>query len=223
MFTPFYHGMTRKITTAFGTLFNGIYIERGENSTYKKIKIPLTYAPKERMMERLNLELTDPKAYSVSLGVPRISFMMTGLEYDGERKKNTRATRKVEKELANGDVVVNYHYNEVPYKLFYSLFVYSRTMDDGLKIIEQILPFFTPEFTLTLKPGILNDTYEKIDVPITLLSIEPDQQFEGSFKDENQRTIIWELKFSIRTSFYGPVRESGLIRTVDINLFDGID
>lgn len=223
MFTTFYHGITKKITASFGTLFNNIYIERGQGNTYKKIKVPLTYAPKERMMERLNLDLDDPKAYAAQLSLPRLSFMMTDLEYDTERKRNSSTRRKIEKELLNGDVIINYHYAEVPYKLSYSLFVYTRTMDDGLQIIEQILPFFTPEFTITIKPGILSDTYEKIDIPVTLLSVQPDQQFEGSFKDENQRTIVWELKFSVRTLYYGPVKESGLIKTVDINFFDGLD
>jgi hypothetical protein len=223
MFTTFYHGITKKITASFGTLFNNIYIERGQGNTYKKIKVPLTYSPKERMMERLNIELDDPKAYAAQLSLPRMSFMMTNFEYDTERKKNSIVKRKIEKELTNGDVTINYHHAEVPYKLGYSVYVYSRAMDDGLKIVEQILPFFTPEFTLTIKPGVLGDVYEKIDVPITLLSVEPDQQFEGSFKDENQRTIVWELKFVVRTSFYGPVKDSGLIKTMDINFFDGID
>jgi hypothetical protein len=220
MFTTFYHGITKKITAAFGTLFNNIYIERGSGNTYKKIKVPLTYAPKERMMERLNLELDDPVAYATALGIPRMSFMMTGFEYDTERKKNSVVKRAAEKIQTNGDVTLNYHFNEVPYKLSFSLFVYSRTMDDGLKIIEQIIPFFTPEFTITIKPGILNDVYEKIDIPITLLSVEPDQQFEGSFKDDSQRTIIWELKYIIRVPYYGPVKNANLIKTIDVNLFD---
>lgn len=223
MFTTFYHGMTKKITAAFGTLFNNIYIERGSGNTYKKIKIPLTYAPKERMMERLALELDDPKAYAVQTTLPRLSFMMTGIEYDTERKLNSINKRRTEKTLTNGDITINYHHSDVPYKLAFSVYVYSRTMDDGLQIVEQILPFFTPEFTITIKPNILGDQYEKIDVPITLVGIRPDQQFEGSFKDDNQRTIIWELEFTVRTSFFGPVKDSGLIKTMDINLFTGLD
>jgi hypothetical protein len=220
MFTTFYHGITKKITASFGTLFNNIYIERGEGTTYKKIKVPLSYSPKERMMERLNLELDDPKAYATSLTLPRMSFMMTGLEYDTERKRNSITTRKAEKIQTNGDVIIHHHFAEVPYKLNYSLFIYTRAMDDGLKIVEQILPYFTPEFTITIKPTILADQYEKIDIPITLISTETDQQFEGSFKDENQRTIIYELKFVARTLFYGPVRQSGLIKIIDVNLFN---
>jgi hypothetical protein len=220
MFTTFYHGITKKITAAFGTLFNNIYIERGSGNTYKKIKIPLTYAPKERMMERLNVELDDPIAYATALGIPRMSFMMTGLEYDTERKLNSSTKRRAEKVQTNGDVIINYHFNEVPYKLAFSLFIYSRTMDDGLKIIEQIFPFFTPEFTITIKPSVLSDGYEKLDIPITLVNTITDQQFEGSFKDDNQRTIIFELQFTARTYYYGPVKEAGLIKTIDINLFN---
>jgi len=220
MFTTFYHGITKKITAAFGTLFNNIYIERGAGNTYKKIKIPLTYAPKERMMERLELELDDPNAYAVQLTLPRMSFMMTGLEYDTERKRNSLVKRRAEKVQQNGDIIINYHFNEVPYKLNYSLFIYSRNMDDGLKIIEQIFPFFTPEFTITIKPGVLGDGYEKLDVPITLVNTNTDQQFEGSFKDDNPRTIIFELQFTARTYYYGPVKEAGLIKTIDVNLFN---
>ena len=93
-------------------------------------------------------------------------------------------------------------------------------MDDGLKIIEQIFPFFTPEFTITIKPGVLGDGYEKLDVPITLVNTNTDQQFEGSFKDDNPRTIIFELQFTARTYYYGPVKEAGLIKTIDVNLFN---
>lgn len=220
MFTTFYHGMTKKITASFGTLFNNIYIERGSGSTYKKIKVPLTYAPKEKMMERINLELDDPKAYATQLTLPRMSFMMNGMEYDTERKRNSSGKRLAQQTIENNELTINYHYNEVPYKLSYSLYVYARTMDDGLKIIEQILPFFTPEFTITVKPGILNDVYEKIDIPITFTEITPDQQFEGSFKDEGTRMIVWELKFIVRSLYYGPVKESGLIKQMDINFFN---
>lgn len=220
MFTTFYHGMTKKLTASFGTLFNNIYIERGSGDTYKKIKIPLTYAPKEKMMERIGLELDDPGAYAVQTTLPRMSFMMTGLEYDTERKRNSSSRRMAEKILENQDIIINYHWSEVPYKLNFSLFVYTRSMDDGLKIIEQIFPYFTPEFTLTIKPGILSDQYEKIDIPITLVKTETDQQFEGSFKDENSRTIVWQLDFVARMYFYGPVKDSGLIKTMDINFFN---
>jgi hypothetical protein len=220
MFTPFYHGMTKKLTASFGTLFNNIYIERGIGNTYKKIKVPLTYAPKEKMMERIGMELDNPAAYAVQTTLPRMSFMLTGLEYDTERKRNSSGRRLAEKTLENNDVIINYHYNEVPYKMTFSLFVYARSMDDGLKIVEQILPFFTPEFTLTIKPGVLSDLYEKIDIPITLVKIETDQQFEGSFKDENTRMIVWQLDFTARMNFYGPVKPSTLIKTIDINLFD---
>ena len=99
MFTTFYHGMTKKLTASFGTLFNNIYIERGSGDTYKKIKIPLTYAPKEKMMERIGLELDDPGAYAVQTTLPRMSFMMTGLEYDTERKRNSSSRRMAEKIL----------------------------------------------------------------------------------------------------------------------------
>ena len=220
MFTTFYHGMTKKLTAGFGTLFNNMYIERGENTTYNKIKVPLSYAPKEKMMERIGLELDNPSAAAVQLTLPRMSFMLTGLEYDTERKRNSSGKRMSEKTLQNSDIIINYHYNEVPYKLNFSLFVYARTMDDGLKIIEQIFPFFTPDFTLTIKPGILADYYEKVDVPVTLIETTTDQQFDGSFKDEASRMIIWELKFVVRTYYYGPVNQAGLIKTMDINLFN---
>lgn len=220
MFTTFYHGMTKKITASFGTLFNNIYIERGNGSTYKKIKVPLTYAPKERLMERIALELDDPKAYATQLTLPRLSFMMTGMEYDTERKRNSSGKRVAPQTIEGNDLAINYHYSEVPYKLSYSLYVYARTMDDGLKIVEQILPFFTPEFTITVKPSILNDSLEKIDIPITFLEITPDQQFEGSFKEENTRMIVWELKFVVRTIYYGPVKEGIPIKQMDINYFN---
>ena len=214
MFTTFYHGITKKITASFGTLFNNIYIERGQGNTYKKIKVPLTYSPKERMMERLNIELDDPKAYAAQLSLPRMSFMMTNFEYDTERKKNSIVKRKIEKELTNGDVTINYHHAEVPYKLGYSVYVYSRAMDDGLKIVEQILPFFTPHYNLTV--NLNTQMGYKFDVPTVLNNVTLQDDYDGLF--EQRRVVLYTLTFTMKTQMFGPITESEVIRTVQANI-----
>jgi hypothetical protein len=216
MFSTFYHSIIRKTVTSFGTLFNNIYVERTDEQSNKvqKIKIPLTYASKERMFQRLNISVDSQQAYSTQIVLPRLSFAITGIEYDAERKRNLIQKRYSLKP----DESVQYHYSEVPYNIQFSLYAYVRNVDDGLQIIEQILPYFNPQFNITIKPSILEDQNEKLDIPIVLGQVIPNENYEGNMKDDLHRILTWELQFIAKVQVYGPVRDTGLIENADINI-----
>lgn len=216
MFTTFYHGTIRKIVTAFGTLFNNIYIERVDGATIKKIKIPLIYSGKEKFIYRLNFNTDKTQVQTI---LPRIGFNIISFTYDSERKKNSINRRYKEQVNTDNDVSFQYRYEDVPYNIEFELNIYARNMDDGLQIIEQILPFFTPEFTITIKPKILNTSNEKIDIPIVLNTITPSETYDGTFKDDT-RLLTWDLAFTAKTFLYGPVKQAGLIKDININFFD---
>jgi hypothetical protein len=215
MFTTFYHGTIKKIVTAFGTLFNNIYVVRTDGTDTKKIKVPLIYSPKEKFANRLNLDVDKTLVQTV---LPRMGFSITNMSYDVDRKKNSINKRWTE-EIKDNDHIFKYRYEDVPYNIDFELYAFSRNIDDGLQIIEQILPFFTPEFTITIKPNVLGNLIERVDVPIILNNITPSEVYDSKFSDET-RVLTWDLQFTAKTFLYGPVRESGLIRDIEINMFD---
>ena len=159
----FYHASIRRYIILFGTLFNDIHIKRrNENdNVISEIKCPLTYAPREKVTARLeqNLSLTEQQA----INLPRLSFEMTTLQYDPSRKLST--TRHLVKD-DNDPTKKKRVYNPVPYEISFDMNIYVRYAEDATQILEQILPFFTPEFTATIK--LLDDMDIKVDVPITL-------------------------------------------------------
>jgi len=215
MFTTFYHGTIKKIVTAFGTLFNNIYVVRTDGTDTKKIKVPLIYSPKEKFANRLNLDVDKTLAQTI---LPRMGFSIRNMSYDVDRKKNSINKRWTE-EIKDNDHIFKYRYEDVPYNIDFELYAFSRNIDDGLQIIEQILPFFTPEFTITIKPNVLGNLIERVDVPIILNNITPSEVYDSKFSDET-RVLTWDLQFTAKTFLYGPVRESGLIRDIEINMFD---
>ena len=217
MFTHFYHGSIRKLVTAFGTLFNNIYITRTDSGVTKKIKVPLVYSPKEKFVHRLNLDVDKTMVQTI---LPRMGFSITSMSYDVERKKNSINKRWRQDIDTNDNMIFQYRYEDVPYDIDFELYIYTRNMDDGLQIIEQILPFFTPEFTVTIKPKVLNTSTEKVDIPIILNQITPSEIYDGSFS-EDTRVLTWDLQFTTKTYLYGPVKNApNIIKDVNINIFD---
>jgi len=225
MFSTFYHEITKKTVIAFGTLFNNIFIERKDNQgiVQQKIKIPLTYSAKEKFMQRLSVNLNDPSAYASQIILPTLSFQILNIAYDSDRKKNSMTKRYAQDLSITDDIVFKYHYADVPYNINMQLSLYSRNIDDGLQIMEQILPFFTPEFTVTIKPNVLKDQYEKIDIPIILNEVKYTELYEGELVKENTRFLNWDFIFTIKTTMFGPVRNATLIKNIDINIFDNFE
>lgn len=221
MFSNFYHGLIRKTVVSFGTLFNNLYIVRDNNTgKSQKIKVPLVYSTKEKFIQRLAISLSDLNNQSTQITLPRMSFAITNMTYDPERKKISINKRYKETLTTNNDVEFSYHHSNVPYNIDFTLSCYVRNMDDGLQIVEQILPYFTPEFTVTINPGILKDSNEKLDIPIILTAVTTQEETEGALVDSATRFIMWDFTFTAKMMVYGPVKTSGIIKHIETNIFD---
>ena len=208
------HGILRDYVVAFGTIFNDVSVIRTSDlaaTTY--VRVPLSYAPQERFLARLNQNPTLSRQEQITL--PRMSFEMTTMNYAGERKLNT--VNKIRKftSTSNGTHISSM-FSPVPYDVGFSLHVYSRNTEDASNIVEQILPFFTPEFTLTIKS--VTDFNIPMDIPIILNSISKEDTYEGGFED--RRVLVWTLDITLKGMLYGPIKESGgLIKKAYIEFY----
>jgi hypothetical protein len=215
----FYHEKIRKSVSIFGRLFNNIYVIR-KNATggvLNQLKVPLTYAPKKKYLERVRGNPDLATDTSTAIKLPRMSFEITSISYD-----NTRQLTKV----SNFNTVGNTNndrqkfYSPVPYDIGFQLNIYAKSQDDALQIVEQILPTFNPQYTLTIKP--FADKYPdfKEDIPIIIQTTSFSDDFEGNL--EQRRTIIYTIDFLMKVSFYGPVDTGAIIRSsvADVFLMD---
>lgn len=212
----FYHKKFRKAVATFGTLFNNLYIIRTSTAgeTLSQLKVPLTYAPKRKFLDRLqqNPNLDDDTQVAVKL--PRMSFEIVDLFYDPARQlqKNNSFTQS-----NNAIALRNQFYSFVPYTISFQLNIYTKTQDDALQLVEQILPYFNPQYTLTMKPF---DDYPQVkeDIPIAITGVSFADDYEGAL--ETRRTIIYTLNFEMKLNIYGPINERGIIRKANANIFD---
>jgi len=209
---PFYFQSIRKYTVLFGSLFDDIRIIRNDSSgsMVDLIKVPITYGPRDKMLARVEQDPNISRQTAIQL--PIMSFEMIGMEYDGARKLPATNRMNVPSSITN---VFNSQYTPVPYNIGYALHVYVKNAEDGLKIIEQILPYFTPDYTL--KVNLIPETNIIIDVPIVLDKVELDDKYEGSFKE--RRALIWTLTFTLKANIYGPVANTGVILFADTNFY----
>ncbi len=216
MFQTFYHGIIRKYIILFGTLFNEIYINRrgsvDEQDYVQTIRIPLSYGPKEKFLARVDGDpsLTRPTA----IVLPRMSFEIIDLSYAAERK--LPKVNKIYAPDPNNPGKLLYSYMPVPYDITIELSVMTKNADDGTQIIEQILPYFTPEFTATV--NIVPELDAKLDIPITLNSVTYQDTYEGDFV--NRRAIIWNLNFTIKGYLFGPTKSGNIIKMANTSLYD---
>ena len=190
------HRTLRKYIIYFGTLFDNVYITREDNTgeTVSTMKVPLNYGPKEKYLARLegNPDLQRPFAMTL----PRMSFEMTGIMYAPERKIPT--TNKIV--YIDPEEGVKYQYAPVPYDILFSLSIMVKNAEDGTRIVEQILPYFTPQWTSTLNILPLMDY--KLDVPVVLNNVSMEDTYEGNF--ETRRAIIWTLDFTMKGQLFSP-------------------
>lgn len=210
----FYHGTIRKYVILFGTLFNDIVIQKTNASgvAVETIKVPLTYSPKEKMLARLTQDPNLDRKYAIQL--PRMAFEMTSISYSSARKLST-INRRVRANNTNADQL-NYVYNPVPFDFTFSLYVMVKNAEDGTRILEQILPYFTPEWTASV--NLIPEMGIVSDIPVTLMNVTPQDTYEGGFTD--RRALIWTLDFMMKGYVYGPVRKSGVIKLANTNFFD---
>ncbi|MBC8430237.1 MAG: tail sheath stabilizer and completion protein [Pelagibacteraceae bacterium] len=214
----FYHKQIRNTVIAFGTIFNNINIKRLDSSgnPLQNIRIPLSYSPKEKFIARLdqNTDLTGSDS-SVAITLPRMAFDITGYAYDSSRKLNKN--QKIGVVTTNADTSkLNTQYSPVPYDVSFELNVFTATSDDGLQIIEQILPYFQPDYTVTM---IQDSTYmdTKRDIPFILESVNYDDSYTGTLT--SLRRITYTLSFTAKIYLYGPISTSAVIKTVSADLY----
>lgn len=194
----FYWGIIRKTIIAFGRLFSDIYIDRKVNNsvsgtTVQRLQIPITYAPREKWLVRLE---QDPNlAQNVAVSLPRMSFEITGYSYDPSRKVS-----KMNKIVCNTSSSSTSMFAPVPYNIDIALYILTKTQEDGLQIIEQILPTFNPEYTLAINAVPSMNIVQ--DVPITLNGITVSDDYEGDF--ETRRLVTHTLTFTLKVNLFGP-------------------
>lgn len=206
---PYYHSTIRKCLVAFGALFTNIQIERTdkEGNVQKIIEVPISYGNKEKWLARINEDPNLDKRVLVSL--PRIGFELTDFAYDGSRKLNkmTQMTQ-LKSDDPNAVGAVATMYTPVPWNLGFSVYIMTKTQDDALRIIEQILPFFTPGYTVTI--NAVPEMGIKQDIPVVLNGVSyEDNAAEGTM--EERREIKYVLGFTMKAELWGPVSDSNII------------
>ena len=210
--TYFYHEIIRKTVISFGTLFNEVHV-RHQDATGKDIsdiKVPISYGPKQKFLARIQQQPDLNKAVQISL--PRMSFEVNNIQYDPSRKAGITQTFK-----ASDGGKLKKVFMPVPYNLGFELNILTKLQDDSMQILEQILPFFQPGFTLTI--DLAKSIGEKRDVPMVLDSITFTDDYEGNF--ETRRALIYTLNFTAKTYMFGPIADSteGLIRKVQVDYY----
>ena len=211
MFGHFYNQGMRKMTVAFGQVFNNIQIKRtGSDSTIQSIRVPLAYAPKEKFLVRLDQQPNlEDRQFAVTL--PRMGFEISGIEYDGSRKLTKVQKFKTTKTNSG---VMNFNYMPVPYNISYNLYCFTATAEGGLQIVEQILPYFQPDYTVTI--NVVPEMGIKRDVPIVLNNINYEDSYSGDF--ESRRAVIYTLNFTAKTYLYGPASTQKVIRETQADM-----
>lgn len=211
MFKNYYNQSVKKLVVVFGNLFNEIYIQKTkENDQIDKIRVPLTYSPKEKFYRRIKEASSISDNVKNQITLPRMSFAMQSAEYDPTRTLNKMNTRTVQDSTGQ-----RYSVSQVvPYMFTFELSSFTKNIDDNLQIMEQILPYFAPELVVKMK---FNNVYESVDVPFTLDRVSTVEDYEGTM--EERRIVISTYSFSVKSYIYGPVNDPTLVETTS---FDNI-
>lgn len=219
MFNYFYNKILEKTVVAFGTLFNNIHLQKvNDNGDVVSItKVPISYGPTQKFLARLTQvpDLNKP----IQMSLPRMSFEIIGISYDPSRKLPPTQTF-VTQDVNDGST--RKAYLPVPYNVNFELSIMTKLNEDMLEIIEQIIPYFQPNYTLTI--DLVKEIGEKRDIPIVLDNITMTDNYEGDFKE--RRALIYTLKFTAKTYIFGPIESSSnttkdIIKKVSIGLVSG--
>lgn len=212
----------RKYVALFGTLFNDVWIYRRDDTgnIRQTMKVPLTYSPREKLLARVDgmKNDRDPLKQPFAITLPRMGFEITGFNYAAERKLTT-INRFVREDLSDNAELRKYQYNPVPYDIQFALSIFVKNTSDGTMIVEQILPFFTPEWTTTVQ--LVDEPKIVLDVPLVINDISQEDIYEGSF--EERRSFIWTLNFTMKGFFFGPTKRQGVITLANTNFYDSLE
>lgn len=214
MANTFYNRTIRKLVVGFGNIFNDITLVRynPDNSEAERFIVPIAYAAKEHYVMRLEEDYNLDK--KVQMTLPRLSFEMTALQYDSSRKQNSNV-----RNFNQTSTGVVGQWNPVPYNVDFNLYLYVRNIEDGTQVIEHIIPYFTPDYTIKL--NMIPEMGITKEVPIILKNITQDVTYEGDRSSE-PRMIIWTLSFTAKANFFGPVSQTNIIKTSITNILNDI-
>lgn len=216
--TPFYHNLIRKYIITFGTLFNNIYITRTDKNgkVINNMRVPITYGPKDKALTRVVQDPSIDRQTAV-YPLPMMSFEITGFDYDGARKLPT--VSRTARNDPDDDNKRRYQWNPVPYNISFQLSILVKNAEDGTKIVEQILPYFTPDWTVTAL--LIPEMDIKHDIPVILNRVNLDDVYDGEFTA--RRSMVWTLDFTLKGYLYGPVKTTKVIKYAITPLYDEVD
>lgn len=199
----FYNRTTRRYIALFGSLFNKMSITRDDNTgiEQQRMVVPISYGPYQKFLARITQDPNLNRPQAVSL--PRMSFEIMSMSYDGARKIGSL------NKLQTSDN--SFVYSPAPYNIEFNLYVMTKYAEDGTKILEQILPFFKPEYTFT---AFILDDVPALDLPLILNSVSAEDLYEADF--ETRRSLMWTLSFTMKGWFFGPTRERKIIKFIDV-------
>ena len=218
MFSTFYNESIRKLVIGFGSLFNNVNVRYFDSSgeETQKVRIPLSYSPKEKFIARLEQggSILEDQA-KVKAILPRLGFDITGINYDP-----TRTINKLKKMRKRDGLTTTSMFNEVPYNISFGLYSFTSSIDENLQVIEQILPFFSPEFVVSIN---MNSVHQKVDIPITLSNVNIQEEYEGNFF--NRRFISTTFEFLAKSYVYGPISSGtgGIITAITGDFYQSLD
>jgi hypothetical protein len=211
----FYHSKTKKAVALFGRLFNNLYVIRQNSSgaVISQLKVPLSYAPKQKYLERIreNPSLTDDTQVAIKL--PRLSFEITSIAYDPTRQL-TKVGNFTTTSSTGDTTKRQKFFTPVPYTINFQLNAYAKSQDDALQIIEQIIPTFNPQYALTIKPFATEYPEFKEDIQVIIQGVSFSDDFEGAM--EQRRTIIYSMDFEMKLSYHGPIADTSIIRDIGL-------
>ena len=215
----FYNETTRKYVALFGTIFNQIKIQRKDNTgaLVQDMIVPLSYAPFQKVLARLNQDPDLLNSRRTAIRLPRMSFDMLSISYDPARKIGS--TRKmVKSQKAETDSSRDFVYSSVPYNIEFNLYIMTKYSEDATQIMEQIIPFFTPDWTATAK---MVDDLDPLDIPVILNSITTEELYEGTF--EERQNTLYTLSFTLKGWYFGPQKRKKVIKFIDIGMTTSTD
>ena len=215
----FYNESMRRMTIGFGQIFNNIQIKRKNDAgkVIQTIRVPLAYGPKEKFLVRLDQQSSlNNREFAITL--PRMGFEISSIAYDPTRKL-TRIQKFKQVKSGKEGKVLDFNYTPVPYNISYNLYSFTASAEAGLQIIEQILPFFQPDFTVTI--NAIPTLNIKRDIPIILNSVNYEDSYSGDFT--TRRAVIYTLNFTAKTYLFGPSTSQKVIKTVQTDQYSDTD
>jgi hypothetical protein len=212
MFGYFSHGIIRKYVIVFGSMFNDLTVQRNSGSSrIQTLAVPIAYGPKQKFLVRLD---TDPNLdREIAISLPRIGFELSGISYDSNRKLNSAQKNTYDHTDKNFRKT---QYTPVPYNIDFTMSIFVKNADDGTQILEQILPYFKPEWNTSV--NLVPEMNIKMDIPTVLNSVDFEDAYDGDF--QTRRAIIWNLNFTMKGYLYGPVANQGVIKRIAVDIYE---